>query len=89
MNIVDLLLGLAVVSAVWGIVVGIAVYDNLRRRGEKVNLIWIKVMMPAYVHRYSKITRAETGKTGVLFYHFVVAFNVALVAALIAAVLAG
>lgn len=88
MNITWLLVGIAIVAGVCGMVTGIAICDSLRRRGEKVSFIWLRMMMPAYVHRYSRITREETGKTGPLFYHFVIAMNVSLVAAVAAAVIA-
>ena len=45
-----------------------------------MSFIWIRLMLPVCVHRYARVTRPETGKTGPLFYHFVIAFNLALVA---------
>ena len=87
MNITTLLIVLAIGVVIWGIVAGIRVFDFLRRRGERVSFIWIKLMLPVYVHRYAQMTRAETGKTGALFYHYVIAFNLALVAVLVAVAL--
>jgi len=86
MNIVTLLFMLTGVAVIWGIVAGIRIFEFLRRRGENVSFIWIRLMLPVYVHRYAKITRAETGKTGPLFYHYVVAFSLALAAMLAAVV---
>ena len=44
--------------------------------------------MPAvYAHRYVQMTGAETGKAGALFFHDVIAFNLPLVAVLVAAAL--
>lgn len=82
-----LLLVLAAAAAVWGIVAGILVFEALRRRGEKVSFWLIRLMLPMWVHRYGAVTRDETGRTGPLFYHYVIAFNVALVAALLALLL--
>jgi len=82
--IASTLLGLAVTAAVWGVVAGILIFADLRRRGHQVSFLWLRLMLPMYVHRYADATRAETGKAGPLFYHFVVAFNLALVAALLA-----
>jgi len=41
-------------------------------------------MLPVYAHRYKKITLEETGKAGTLFYHYVIAANIALVFAIAA-----
>ncbi|MCW8804901.1 MAG: hypothetical protein OQK56_00455 [Ignavibacteriaceae bacterium] len=41
-------------------------------------------MLPVYAHRYKKITLEETGKVGTLFYHWVIAINIALVLAVAA-----
>ena len=35
-------------------------------------------MLPAYASRYKKITLKETGKVGSLFYHWLIAINIAL-----------
>ena len=45
-------------------------------------------MAPAYAFRYKKITRSETGKTGTLFYHWILSINLALVFAVIAVLMA-
>jgi hypothetical protein len=87
MGSATLLFALAGAAVVWGVVSGILIYDALRRKGEAGSFIWIRLMLPVYVHRYAQITRGETGRAGALFYHYVVAFNVALAAVLIAVVL--
>lgn len=84
MNISTALFMIAGGAVVWGIVAGLMIADNLRRRGEKVSFLWIRLMLPVYVHRYHQLTRAESGRAGPLFYHFVIAFNVALAAVLVA-----
>ncbi|MFC2173167.1 hypothetical protein ACFLU6_11125 [Acidobacteriota bacterium] len=87
MSAATLLLVLAVAAAVWGVVAGILIFETLRRRGENVSFLWIRLMLPAYVHRYGQITKKEQGKRGVLFFHYVVAFNIALAAVLAALIL--
>jgi len=77
---------LAFAAVIWGIVAGIRIFEFLRRRGDSVSFIWMRLMLPVYVFRYARITRAETGKTGPLFYHYVIAFNLALAAVLAAVV---
>jgi len=87
LNVAALLLTLAAAAAGWGVVVGVLMHEDLRRRGEQVSFIWLRLMLPAYVQRYARITREEDGTTGPLFYHYVIALNTALALVLIAAVL--
>jgi hypothetical protein len=56
--------------------------NDLMKRGQKIQFIFIKVLFPVYAHRYKKITLEETGKVGPLFYHWVIAINTALVLAI-------
>ena len=81
------LVALAGVAVAWGIVAGLLVFDALRRRGEKVNFLLVRLLLPVWVHRYAELTRDESGRPGPLFYHYVVAFSVALAAAVAAALL--
>lgn len=87
MSMANLLVVVAAVAVVWGIVASLLIVDALRRRGERASFLWIRLLLPTYVRRYSVLTRQETGRTGRLFYHFVVAFNLALVAVVLAAAL--
>ena len=57
----------------------IRIYHFLKERNEDVNFIFIEFKMIAYAERYKKITKAETGKTGPLFYHWIISINLALV----------
>ena len=88
MAVQTLLVVVAGAAVVWGVVAGILIFEALRRKGLTTSFLWIRLFMPFYVHRYSVVTREETGRTGPLFYHFVIAFNIALLAALLAAALA-
>ena len=85
MNLKYLAFAVAGASVIWGIVAGMLIFSALQKRGEKVSFIWIRLMLPLYVYRYAQMTRAETGRVGPLFFHYVVAFNLALVAAVIGA----
>jgi hypothetical protein len=75
---------LAGCCVVWFVVASLLIYENLRRRGEKVSFIWLRAMLPFYVSRYRKLTRQESGKVGNLFYHWVVSINLALLLVVIA-----
>ena len=60
---------IAGISVVWFIVTSIIIVNKLLKRGQKINFIFIKAMIPIYAHRYKKITLEETCKVGSLFYH--------------------
>ncbi len=87
MNVTTLLTAIAIIGVGWGTVTSIRILDALRKRGHSVNFFLLRLYLPSYVHRYAVLTKEETGKTGPLLYHFVIAFNVALVAVLVLALL--
>ncbi|MEJ2506800.1 MAG: hypothetical protein P8Y81_11125 [Ignavibacteriaceae bacterium] len=84
MNITIFLAVLAFIAVAWYIVSGIRIVSELQKRKQKINFIFIKMMLPVYAHRYKKITFEETGKVGLLFYHWVISINTALVLAVAA-----
>lgn len=84
MNITILLAILAFIAVVWFIVSGIMIVNELLKRKQKINFVFIKLMLPVYAHRYKRITFDETGRVGSLFYHWVIAINTALVLAIAA-----
>ena len=73
------IVGVAALAAVWSVVASVLVYNNLRQRGQKVSFFWLRVLAPWYVYQYKKITTAETGKVGPLFYHWIISINLALI----------
>ncbi len=75
---------IAGIAVVWFIVSGILIINELLKRKQKISFVFIKLMLPVYAHRYKKITLEETGKVGPLFYHWVIAINIALVFAIAA-----
>lgn len=50
----------------------------LQKKGEKVHFLWIKLMMISYADKYRKVTKAETGRVGVLYYVWIISVNLAL-----------
>ena len=79
MNITIILAVIAFIAVGWYIVAGVMIFNDLRKRGEKVYFIFLNFMLPFYAQRYKKITKEETGKAGQLFYHWLIAINTALV----------
>ncbi len=84
MSITIILALIAFIAVSWYIVAGIMIFNGLQKRGEKVYFIFLNFMIPAYASRYKKITLEETGKVGSLFYHWLIAINMALVFAIAA-----
>lgn len=79
MNLTIFLAVLAFIAVGWYITTGIMIFIDLQKRGEKVYFILLNVMLPFYAQRYKKLTLEETGRTGRLFYHWLIAINTALV----------
>jgi len=79
MNLAIFLAIIAGLAVIWFIVSGMMMVNELMKRGEGINFIFINAMLPVYAHRYKKITLEETGKVGPLFYHWLIAINTALV----------
>lgn len=82
MNLTIFFAVIAGIAIVWYIVSGIMIVNELKKRKQKIQFIFINVMLPVYAHRYKKITLSETGRVGPLFYHWWIAINTALVLAI-------
>ena len=80
-------LGIAIVAALAGVAFSIGIVSFLLQRGEKINWIFIRVMILKYIGQYRDITIQETGKTGPLYHAYIIAMNTALVFAVIGMVL--
>jgi hypothetical protein len=78
---------LAAGCVIWNVATSIRIFDWFRHRGVSVSFVWLRVTAPWYAHKYRKITREETGRTGALYYHWIISINSALVFALVAIVL--
>ena len=79
MNLTISFVVVAGIAITWYIVSGIMIINELLKRKQKINFVFIKLMQPVYAHRYKKITLEETGKVGTLFYHWLVSVNIALI----------
>lgn len=83
-----LFIALAAGCAVWAVVTTIRVYSYLRERNIPVSFLWLRFMILKYLGQYKQISLKETGKVGPLFYHYLIAVNGALLAAIAAALAA-
>ena len=75
-------LGVMLLAAAWGVVTMIRVVEFLRGRGRKVSFLVLRVRFFEYLGDYRRITRAERGRPGPLYTHFVVAWLIALASAM-------
>jgi len=88
MNISNIFLAIAVASALWGVGSAVLIAQALQKRGIKVNWVFLRLLiLSKYLGQYRDITRQETGRTGPLFYSYIIAMNLALVAAIVGIVL--
>jgi hypothetical protein len=70
-------------AVIWHITATILIYEALRKRNVKVSFLFLKFLAPKYASQYKEITRKETGKTGPLFFHWILSINTALIAAIL------
>ena len=74
---------LGILSVIIFIVTTIMIYSYLKDKGEKVSFLWLRLFMISYANKYKKITKQETGKTGYLFYVWIISINIALISAIL------
>jgi hypothetical protein len=55
------------------------IVSKLSRKGVKINIIFLRLLFPKYVHQYKKMVSLETGKESPLYYVWLVSINLALV----------
>lgn len=72
-----LYLGLAVM--IFNVVVTMVIVSKLSRRGVKINIVFLRLLFPKYVHQYKKLLTQETGKESPLYYFWLASINLALV----------
>lgn len=84
----NILFYIAIVSALCGVVLAMMIVNALQKRGVKINWIFLRILiLSKYLGQYRDITRQETGRTGPLFYLYIIAMNLALVTAIAGLVL--
>ena len=85
----NLFLILAGASALWGVVSSMVITAFVARRGVKINVVFLRLLVLKYIHQYRKITTQERGRPGPWFYSFVISMNLALVSTIVGLVLRG
>ena len=72
-----LALGIMLLAAAWGVTTGMRIQAYLWSRGRMVSLMLLRPTILEDLRDYGRITRAELGRPGPLFAHFVAAWLVA------------
>ena len=73
---------LAILCIIWGVVSAVRIAAALHERGVRIKPVLLNVLIFKYLYQYRALTLAETGRTGGLFYSYVFAMNLALLAAI-------
>jgi len=87
MTVAWFLLGIVVLAGTWNVAASLLIYDALKQRGRDPSFVFLRLYIPAYTFEYRKLTVAETGRTGPLFWHWFASIYTALIAAVGAAFL--
>jgi len=76
-----LALGIMLLATAWGVATGKRIQAYLWSHGRMVNLVLLRPTIGDELWDYGRITRAELGRPGPLFAHFVMAWLAAAVSA--------
>ncbi len=77
MNLSNLFLYLGLTAMLFNVIVTMIIISKLSRRGVKINVIFLRLLFPKYVHQYKKLVTQETGKGSPLFSIWLVSINLA------------
>jgi len=80
------LIGIVLLAAAWNVATSLLIYDALKKRGRDPSFILLRLYAPAYACEYRKLTVAETGRTGPLWWHWFASIYAALIAAVAAVI---
>lgn len=83
----NIILAAALACMVVFLVLSIMITHQVAKRGVKINFLLWRFLVVKYAHQYKQITREETGKTGPLFYPWIVFINTALALVIVCLIL--
>jgi len=78
-----LLVILILASGIWATIASMLILRFLEKHSIPVNFLFLRLLIFRYLGQYRKLTIEETGRVGNLFYHYVIAMNIALALILI------
>jgi len=79
-----LVLTVGIVSVIAHVVFSMIIVHLVLKRGVKINIPLLRLLIIKYVDQYRQFTKEETGKAGPLFYLWIVSINTAMACALAA-----
>lgn len=74
---------IAILAVIWYTITTLQIYDFLQKHSIKVNFLLLRFFAPSYANQYKRITQQQNGKTGELFYHWIISINIALLAVIL------
>ena len=70
--VIDIVMIAALLCVVWAVIALILITQKVSRKGEQINPFLFNLILLRNLSKYQQITKTEQGKTGSLFYHFVI-----------------
>jgi len=66
-------------SIVFFVVSSMMMAQWLSKQGVPINYLFIRFMIPVYAFRFRRLSQQKTGRTGWLFYIWILSINLALI----------
>ncbi len=70
--LIDIIMAAALLCVVWAVTSLILITRKVTGKGEKINFFLFNLILLRNLSKYQEMTRTEKGRTGGLFYHFVI-----------------
>ena len=68
----DFIMFAALICVVWAVTALVLITQKVTRKGEHINPFLFNLILLRNLTKYQEQTRAKQGKTGHLYYHFVI-----------------
>ena len=76
-GIYDIMMIAALLCVVWAVTALVLINQKVTRKGEHINPFLFNLILLRNLSKYQEQTQAKRGKTGHLYYHFVIPMWVA------------
>lgn len=60
------------------VIFSLLIFRYIEKKGENPSFLLIRLFLFSYVNKYKSISKEETGKTGYLYYLWIISINIAL-----------
>ena len=82
-GIYDIIMFVALVCVVWAVTALVLITRKVSKKGEHINPFLFNLILLRNLSKYQEQTMAENGKTGHLFFHFVIPMWIAFILVLV------